>query len=76
MVLVTVKGTGFSGHSHQIWTGQVSGACISMQHLGGSGGMLPPQENVWNLEAMRLLLRPFLDQNDASQRPDNRVLHA
>ena len=30
------------GHSHQIWSGQVSGACISTQELGGSGGMPPP----------------------------------
>ena len=35
-----------------------------------------PPEKVWNLEAMRLLLRPFLGQNDASWRPDYRVLHA
>ena len=37
---------------------------------------MPPLENFWKLEAMRLLLRPFLGQNDASRRPDDRVLHA
>ena len=31
------------GHSHQIWSGEVSGACISMQQLGGSGG-IPPRK--------------------------------
>ena len=41
----------------------------------GVWGHSPP-ENFWNLEAMRLLLRPFLDQNDVSRRPDDRVLHA
>ena len=35
-----------------------------------------PSGNFGNLEAMRLLLRPFLDQNDASRKPDDRVLHA
>ena len=36
-----------------------------------------PAENFLNLEAMRLLLRPFLGQNDAFRRPDaDRVLHA
>ena len=63
------------GRSHQIWSGQVSGVCVSAQQLGGSGGM-PPQKIFWNLEAMGLLLRPFLGQNDASRRPDDRVLHA
>ena len=42
--------------------------------LGGSGGMLP-HKNFLNLGAMRLLLRPFLDQYDASRRPDDRVSH-
>ena len=60
------------GHSHQIWSGQVSGACVSTQELGGSGGMPPPpQENFGNLESMRLLLRPFLGQNDAYRRSDD-----
>ena len=37
----------------------------------GSRGMLP-QENVWNLESMKLLLRHiFLAQYDASWRPDD-----
>ena len=31
----------FQGCSHQIWNGQVSGACVSTQQLRGSGGMLP-----------------------------------
>ena len=73
--------------SHQIWSGQVSGVYVSMQQLGGSGGMPPPPPpppsppkkfggGGGNLEAMRLLLRPFLDQNNASCRPDDRVLHA
>ena len=35
------------------------------------GHALP--ENFWNLEAMRLLLRQFLGQYDASRRPDDRV---
>ena len=65
----------YQGRSHEIWSSQVSSACVSRQQLGGSGGM-PPPENFWNLEAMRLLLRPFLGQNDASRRPDDRVLHA
>ena len=42
--------------------------------LGGPGGMLP-QKNFLNLRAMRLLLRPFLGQYDASRRPDDRVSH-
>ena len=63
------------GRSHQIWSSQVSGACVSAKQLGGSGGIVP-QKFFLNLEAMRLLLRPFLDQNDASRRPDDRVLHA
>ena len=29
------------GRSHQILSGQVSGAYVSTQQLGGSGGMLP-----------------------------------
>ena len=63
------------GRSHQIWGGQVSGACVSTQDLGGLGAC--PPENFGNLESMRLLLRPFLGQNDAYQRPDgDRVLHA
>ena len=43
---------------------------------GGEGrvlGACPPSEY---LAAMRLLLRPFLGRNDASWRPDDRVLHA
>ena len=56
------------GHSHKVWSGQASGGCICAQQVGGSGGM-PPLN-------MRLLLRPFLGQNDASRRPDDRVLHA
>ena len=63
------------GRSHQIWSGQDSFACVSTQEVGGSGGM-PPHKIFGNLEAMRLLLRPFLGQNDASRRPDDRVLHA
>ena len=39
--------------------------------LEGPGGMLPQE----NLGAMRLLLRPFLGQYDASQRPNDRVSH-
>ena len=75
-ILCTCEGLGFihtfqmspaQGRSHKIWSGQVSGACVSTQQLGGSGGM-PPPDNFWNLEAMRLLLRPFLGQNDASRR--------
>ena len=38
----------------------------------GVWGHAPP-ENFWNLEALRLLLRPFLSQYDASWRPDDRV---
>ena len=34
-----------------------------------------PSENFWNLEAMGLLLRQFVGQNDASPRRDDRVLH-
>ena len=37
----------------------------------GVGGMF--QENLWNLEAMRLLLRPVLGQYDASWRPAFRL---
>ena len=59
------------GRSHQIWSGQVSGTCVSMQQLGGAC----PTRNFLNLEAMRLLLRQFLGQNNASRRPDDRVLH-
>ena len=32
-----------------------------------------PPEKVWNLEALRLLLRLLLGQYDASRRPDDRV---
>ena len=32
--------------------------------------------NFGNLESMRLILRPFLGQNDAYRRPNDRVLHA
>ena len=42
-----------------------------MQRGGGSGGILP--KKFLNLEAMRLLLRPCLDQNNASRKPDDRV---
>ena len=35
----------------------------------GVWGHAPP-ENFWNLEAMKLLLRPFLGQNNASRRPE------
>ena len=47
---------------------------ISTLWLGGSGGSLPPAENFWNLEAKRLLLRPFLDHFDAPQRPDRLLI--
>ena len=41
------------GHSHQIWSGQVTSMCVlSMQQLG-----------VWNLDALRLFLSPFLHWN-------------
>ena len=39
----------------------------------GVGGMVPG--NFWNLEAMRLYLRPFWGKYDASRRPDDRVSH-
>ena len=41
----------------------------------GVWGHAPP-ETFLNLEAMRLLLRQFLGQNDASRRPGDRVLYA
>ena len=47
-------------------------ASYSASHPSAS---LPP-ENFWNLEAVSLLLRQILGQNDASRRPDDRVLHA
>ena len=50
-------------------SGQVHTVCVSAQQLGGSGGTLPPE----NLGAMRLLLKLFLGQYNASRRPDNRV---
>ena len=40
----------------------------------GVCGYAPPG-NFCNLKAMRLLLRPFMGQYDASQRPDDRVSH-
>ena len=47
--------------SRQVWSGQVHSACISMLQVGGPEGMLP--KIFWNLEAMRLLLRPILGQS-------------
>ena len=44
------------GCSHQIWNGQVSGACVSTQQLWDLEECSP--ENFWKLEAMRLVLRP------------------
>ena len=35
--------------------------CVSMQQLGESGGM--PPSKILKLDALRLLLRPFLAQN-------------
>ena len=59
------------GHSHQVWSGQV---CTVVLYGRGIWGHAPP-EMFWNLEAMRLLLRPFLGQYNASWRPDDRVSH-
>ena len=42
---------------------------------GGGGGSAPTQKHFLNLEIMRLLLRPFLDQNDACCHPANRLPH-
>ena len=53
-LLHTLVGGILQDCSHQIWSGQVSGAYVSTQQIGGSGSMLPPPENFWNLEAMRL----------------------
>ena len=39
----------------------------------GEGGWFP--RKFWNLEPMRLHLRPFLGKYNASRRPDNRVSH-
>ena len=45
--------------------------CVQERYiLGGSGGMFPQK-----ILAMRLLLRPFWGQYDASRRPDDRVWH-
>ena len=44
-----------------------------MQKLPGLEACSP--ENFSKLDAMRLVLRPFLAQNDAFRRLDHRVLH-
>ena len=41
----------------------VMNMCISKQHEGGSGGMLHQRKLFLELEALRLLLRPFLDNS-------------
>ena len=51
------------GCSHQIWSGQVSGACVSTQ-VGGSGGM-PPRKFV-EFRGYEIASETFLGQNDAS----------
>ena len=59
------------GHSHQIWSGQVRSVCARMLY----------PRRVWGhalsikFLPMRLHLRPFLGQYDASQRPEGRVSH-
>ena len=42
----------------------------------GGVGWHAPQKIFGIFEAMRLILRQFLSQNDASQQPDDRVVYA
>ena len=60
----------YQGRSHQIWSGQVRCACATTRYARGCRGMLPP-EKFGNLGAMRLILRQFLGQYNASRRPDD-----
>ena len=62
------------GRSHQIWSDQVGCADARMLYPGGVWGYAPPGK-FWNFGAMRLLLRPFLGQCDASRRLEDRVSH-
>ena len=50
------------GHSHQIWSDQV--IVVARKHATAGGVRACPPENFWNLEAMRLPLRPFLGQSN------------
>ena len=51
-----------------------SGSQCIRKHVTGMGVWRhAPPENFWNLEAVRLLLRSFLGQYNASWRPDDRV---
>ena len=49
---------------------QVRCVCATTRYARGCRGMLPP-EKFGNLGAMRLLLRQFLGQYNASRRPDD-----
>ena len=47
------------GRSHQIWSDQVDSARVRALYPRGAWGHAPPGK-LWNLWAMRLLLRPIL----------------
>ena len=56
---------------------EVVGSLVVRKHVTGRGSRGIPTQFFWNMEAMRLLLRPLNgDQNNASRRQDDRVSHA